>query len=41
MLNQLEDSRSAGLPTQPDCADPTAQHHCCVWPDRGSSIGGL
>src|SRR5665647_173208 len=30
MLNQLEDSRSAGLPTQPDCADPTAQHHCCV-----------
>ena len=30
LLNQLEDSRSTGLPTKPDHCDPRAQHHCCV-----------
>jgi len=40
MLNELEDSRSAGLPTQPDHTDPTVQHHCCVWPERGPCISG-
>jgi len=41
MLEQLEDSRCAGLPAQPDHLDPAVQHHWCMWPDSGPRVGGL